>query len=238
MRRERSILTVPVYVLICLPLALLLQIGSHRWQTSGKQQAPVLVAPPPASAFRLMSLGEPVVMAKLVTLSLQASDSRSGEQLSLREMNYDHLGAWLTRIVELDPKAQYPFFMASQLYAAVDDEARQRLILDWIYRSFLQDPDRRWKSLAHAALLARHTLKDMSLAQSYAQAIRLHARGSSVPSWAKQMEIFLLEDMNELEHAKILLGGLMQSGQITDPYELKFLEQRLIALENKIVQKK
>ncbi|MBI3712350.1 MAG: hypothetical protein HY253_05215 [Burkholderiales bacterium] len=238
MRRERPISAVPGYVLICLPLALILQVVFYYTQGGSRAKIEDLTAPPSLHTFRLMSFGEPIVAAKLTMLGLQSRDSVGGQQQSLQQLNYAHLNAWLTRIVELDPQAQYPFFVASQFYAVVENEAKQRLILDWIYRSFLQDPDRRWKALAHAAILARHGLKDMSLAQTYARAIRLHATGSGVPPWAKQMEIFLLEDMNELEHAKILLGGLMQSGQITDIYEMKFLEQRLIALENKIAQRK
>jgi hypothetical protein len=45
------------------------------------------------------------------------------------------------------------------------------------------------------------------------------------------MEIFILEDMNELEAAKIMLGGLLLSGRITDPAEAAFLQQRLEELE-------
>jgi hypothetical protein len=52
-----------------------------------------------------------------------------------------------------------------------------------------------------------------------------------VPLWAKQMEIFILEDMNELEAAKVMLGGLLESGAVTDPGELRFLQQRLQELE-------
>ena len=48
------------------------------------------------------------------------------------------------------------------------------------------------------------------------------------------MEIFILEDMNELEAAKIMLGGLLASGRITDPAEAKFLKQRLEQLEARI----
>ena len=48
------------------------------------------------------------------------------------------------------------------------------------------------------------------------------------------MEIFILEDMNELEAAKIMLGGLLASGRITDPAEAKFLKERLEALEARI----
>jgi hypothetical protein len=93
------------------------------------------------------------------------------------------------------------------------------------------DPDRRWPWLANAALIAKHQLKDLPLARKYAQAIRLQATGQDVPDWAKQMEIFILQDMNELESAKVLIGGLLHSGQITDPNEIRFLQEKLDALE-------
>jgi hypothetical protein len=40
--------------------------------------------------------------------------------------------------------------------------------------------------------------------------------------------------MNELEAAKIMLGGLLASGRITDPAEAKFLKGRLDELEARI----
>ncbi len=45
------------------------------------------------------------------------------------------------------------------------------------------------------------------------------------------MEIFLHEDMGEYEAAKVLLGGLLASGTVTDPHELAFLVERLKQLE-------
>jgi hypothetical protein len=47
------------------------------------------------------------------------------------------------------------------------------------------------------------------------------------------MEIFILEDMDELEAARIMLGGLLASGKVTDPAELSFLKQRLQELERR-----
>jgi hypothetical protein len=47
------------------------------------------------------------------------------------------------------------------------------------------------------------------------------------------MEIFLREELNEEESAKILLGGLLQSGRITDPKEWHFLSEKLKQLEGK-----
>ena len=45
------------------------------------------------------------------------------------------------------------------------------------------------------------------------------------------MEIFILEDMNELEAARIMLGGFIAKGLIKHPGELRFLEQRLKEIE-------
>ena len=42
----------------------------------------------------------------------------------------------------------------------------------------------------------------------------------------------MLEDMGELETAKILLGGLLASGAITDAHEIHFLTERLNTLKS------
>jgi hypothetical protein len=47
------------------------------------------------------------------------------------------------------------------------------------------------------------------------------------------MKIIVLEDMGEVEAAKILVGALIDSGEITDPYELNFLTQKIAVLEEK-----
>jgi hypothetical protein len=62
--------------------------------------------------------------------------------------------------------------------------------------------------------------------------------GPGVPLWARQMEIFILEDMNQLEAAKVLLGGLLQSGKIDDPAEARFLAQRLHELDARLAGRK
>jgi hypothetical protein len=104
-------------------------------------------------------------------------------------------------------------------------------MLEFVYREFLRDPNQRWPWLAHAALLAKHRLGDLPLALRYASAIDERVTAPDVPLWARQMRIFILEDLNELDAAKILLGGLLASGKIRDPAELRFLKQRLEELE-------
>jgi hypothetical protein len=108
------------------------------------------------------------------------------------------------------------------------------LALDFVYDQFLIDPNRRWPWLAHAALTAKHRLADLPLARRYASAVQRYTTAPDVPLWAKQMEVFILEDMNELEAARIMLGGMLESGMVHDPAELRFLQQRLQELQGRI----
>jgi hypothetical protein len=127
---------------------------------------------------------------------------------------------------------------ASRLYAEVPDPARQRRMLEFVYEEYLKDPNRRWPWLAHAAIIAKHELKDLPLARKYAVALQQHTTSPSAPLWVRQMEPFILEDMNELEAARILIGGLIASGQVKDERDLRLLEQRLKLLEERIAAEK
>jgi hypothetical protein len=158
------------------------------------------------------------------------------QPFSLRDLDYDRLQGWLGVLLELDPRSQYPLFAAARIYAEHPDAARSRAMLDFVYRQFLLDPDRRWPWLAHGALIAKHRLRDLALARRYAAAIDRHTTASDVPLWARQMEIFILEDMNELEAARIMLGGLLESSRIQDPAEARFLQERLEELEARTIR--
>jgi hypothetical protein len=85
--------------------------------------------------------------------------------------------------------------------------------------------------MVHAVYVAKHRLEDYPLALEYAHEIARQVTLEDIPSWVKQMEIYVLEDMGEIESAKILIGGLLESGAITDAHELQFLKDRLNRLE-------
>jgi hypothetical protein len=187
-------------------------------QSRGNELPPA----PSVHALRLASLGEREALARLLALYVQGFDLKR---------DYERLLGWLRSVLELDPRSGYPLFLAARVYAESPDPARVRLALDFVYLEFFRDPDWRWPALAHAALVAKHRLGDLPLARRYASAVQRYTSSPHVPLWAKQMEIFILEDMNELEAAKIMLGGLLESGTVTDLGERRFLEQRLQELE-------
>ena len=228
---QRAIAGVPRGVLALLALGLAAQIALKATAPPPRTAAEDLAPAPSIAALRLASFGDPVALGKTLMLYLQAFDYQSGSKVPYRDLDYSRLEAWLARILELDPRGQYPLLAASRLYAEVPVEAKQRSMLEFVYRQFLLDPNRRWPWLAHATAIAKHRLHDLPLALRYARAIQRYAVADNVPLWAKQMEIFILEDMNELETARLIIGGYLQSGTVKDPAELRFLDERLRQLE-------
>jgi hypothetical protein len=211
-----------------------LQVAIQGLRPPPRTAAADLPPPPRAAALRAASLGEPAAVARLAMLYLQAFDLGGGNTRPYQQLDFTVLAGWLRASLETDPRSGYPLFAAVRIYADVGDPARSRLMLEFVHEAFLDDPNRRWPWLAHAALLAKHRLKDLPLARRYAADLERLTTAANVPLWAKQMEVFILEDMNELEAAKILLGGLLHSGRLDDPAERRFLEGKLKELEARI----
>ncbi len=228
---ERSIRDVPRPVIGLLLVALAAQIGWHGLRPGPQAGAQALPEPPSIEALRVAALGDPWVTAKVLMLWLQAFDNQPGISIPFRDLDYARVEGWLARILELDPRAQYPLLAASRVYGAVSVEEKQRRMLDFVYRQFRLDPDRRWRWMAYAAIAAKHRLRDLPLALEYARAITEHATGPEVPNWARHMSVVVLEDMGELEAATILIYQLLDSGVVTDPHEVRFLTLKLEELK-------
>lgn len=234
---ERPLAQLPRWLWLALAASLALQIG---WQAQRPRPAAGAADLPPApraAALRVAGFGEPAALARLAMLYVQAFDLGTASTSAYRQLDYARLVSWLRAILDLDPKSLYPLFAAARIYAEVDDTARSRVMLEFIHRAFLEDPDRRWPAMAHATLLAKHRLKDLALARAYAADLQRRTTDPGVPLWARQMEAFILEDMNELEAAKVVLGGMLATGKLSDPVERRFLQQRLEDLERRLASK-
>ena len=205
--------------------ALALQIALAATRPPPAAHASALPPAPSGALLSLLEAFDPLPAAHLLVLYLQSFDNQPGISIPYRNLDYARVVQWLDAALQLDPDGQYPLLMASQLYAQVPDPERQRRMLEFVHERYLEDPARRWPWLAHAAIMAKHRLRDPKLALAYARAIAQHS--PQAPSWARQMHIFILEDMGEYESARILLGGLLASGVVTDRHEQIFLQQSL-----------
>lgn len=229
-RAQRPVRVVPKLVFGLLMAALVAQIGFVALQPRPMARASALEPPPSGAMLHLMKGIDRLPSAHMLTLYLQAYDNQPGISIPFMSLDYGRVAQWLETALALDPVGQYPLLMASQLYAQVPDADRSRQMLEFVFDHFATDPDRRWSWLAHAAIMAKHRLNDLPRALRYAQAIRDHAHNA--PAWARQMHIFLLEDMGEFEAARILLGGLLASGMVTDTHERILLLQGLERLKH------
>lgn len=189
-----------------------------------------LPAPPALAYLRFAGIGDNIFLSKALVLWLQGHDYQPGISLSYRELDYDRLIDWLDTILLLDPASQYPLLLASRVYGDVNDQDRQRKMLAFIADEFMDYPAERWRWMAHAVYVARYRLDDNDLALKLARKLAENST-DNVPFWARQMHIYILEDMGQIEAARVLLGGLIDSGEIEDPNELRFLMRRLRDLE-------
>lgn len=230
---ERPVADVPAVCVLLLLILLFIQLG---W---GYTRQPLLAAKqdlppaPPAESIALWGLGDNLTLARVLTLWLQSFDYQPGLSLSFRELDYGRLVNWLDLLLDLDSRSGYPLLLASRVYAEVNDSDRKRIMLEFVAQKFLEAPNRRWKWLAHAVYVAKYQLKDQELALQYATLLADNVTDASVPHWARQLHIYTLEDMGRIEAARVLIGGLIESGNIQDEHELRFLMQRLESLEER-----
>ena len=237
LHKDRPVSDVPKSVRWLLLLTLLMQLIWHSFQEPVVAKAEDLAPPLSTRTYVMSSLGEPIAAAKFLNLWLQAFDNQPGASISFHQLNYPRLTQWLDTILELDPEGHYPMLVASRVYGSVKDPEKQRIMMDYVFYKFNEDPNKYWRWLAHVVITAKHELKDLELALKYANALSEKATGENVPYWAKDMKIIVLEDMGQVEAAKILVGALIDSGEITDPYELNFLTHKIQTLEEKTLKR-
>lgn len=226
-RDERPLSSVPRSIMLVLFMAFILQVT---W-VSNKPDLLVSEKPLPIPAtensVKLISLNAPLVASKITMLWLQAFDNQANISIPFVRLDYDLLVAWLELCLRLDPLSQYPLLAASRLYTSINDEAKVRQMNQFIYDKFLEDPARRWVWIAHAIYIFKHRLDDLDTALEYARALRLNTREGQAPYWARHMEVYITEDLGDIEATKILIGGLLESGAVTDENEIRFLSNRL-----------
>ncbi len=193
-----------------------------------------LPAPPSVIQWRIGSLGETRGAATAAVLFAQSFDAQAGQAVGLRSIDLTGVFDWLGRAAELAPDSGYPTFLISRIYAGIAPPDLARRMLDWIHDRFQTDPQTHWPWLAQAAHLARHELHDTGLARRYAQALRTADAAVTMPAWARELEAFMLRDLDELDSARVLLGGLIASGQVSDPRALAVMIGDLRDIEHRL----
>ncbi|MBF0295667.1 MAG: hypothetical protein HQL96_10810 [Magnetococcales bacterium] len=172
-------------------------------------------APAPA-ALRLTTLGDPQAGALFWMLWLQTFDDQAGITASFKKMDFARLADWLERLLALDPASEYPLLMATRVYGAVLDPARQRLMIDFVGRAFREAPERRWQWQALAAMQARHGLDDRKLALALVTELEQRVPARQLPFWVRGLHVIMLREGNEIEAARHLMALVAQDDGLSE----------------------
>src|SRR5688572_4978630 len=98
---ERAIATVPGWVLALLAVTFCLQVAWQALRPNPSAHAEALGDSPAPSVLRAAALGEPIALAQLLTLYLQAFDNQPGISIPFLDLDYSRVAAWLEAILTL-----------------------------------------------------------------------------------------------------------------------------------------
>ena len=179
-------------------------------------------------------MGSEQLLAYLLAIRLQLHDNQAGKHMRYNQLDYQRLVNWLDQIYRLNPQSEYPMMLASRVYSQTRDKARLRIILEYIGRTFMLNPQLHWRRLAEASVIAKHQLGDLQLALQMAEKLSTQPESIKMPHWARDMQLILLGDMNEFETAITIIVALLQSNSVNDPDEARFLNEKLLYFQQKL----
>jgi len=193
-----------------------------------------LSAPFASTIYRGLSMGSGQLLSYLLAIRLQLHDNQAGKHVRYSQLDYERLVNWLDQIYQLNTQSEYTMLLASRVYSQTRDRVRLRIILEYIDRTFLQNPQLHWRRLAEASVIAKHQLGDMQLALQMADKLSSQPALVEMPRWARDIQFILLGDMNEFETAITIIVALLQSEAVNDPDELRFLQEKLLYFQQKL----
>jgi len=230
--KQRSLRQLPAYLLSGFVTAVMLQIGLHYFnKQSLLSQYQTLNPPAEVQYYQRLSMGSDQLMGYLLLLGVQLHDNQKGEHVNYRHINYDVLSNWLLMLNKMLPRSDYPAFLASRVYAQVKDEEKIRKMIAVVETLFKKNPRLYWRRMTEACVLAKHTLNDLPRALELAKQLSGMSTTIEAPFWARDMELVLLDELNEHESAQLIISSMLQSESIKDPDEVRFLQQRLLKIQ-------
>ena len=234
-RSERPLGQLPRPIMIGFLILFGLQVLVH--QATMYQKAVnyrPLALPFAATIYQGLSMGSEQLLSYLLAIRLQLHDNQAGKHIRYSQLDYQRLVDWLDQIYQLNTQSEYTMLLASRVYSQTRDKARLRTILEYIDRTFIQNPQLHWRRLAEASVIAKHQLGDLQLALQMADKLSSQPASVEMPRWARDIQFILLGDMNEFETAIAIIVALLQSDAVNDPDEARFLQEKLLYFQQKL----
>lgn len=191
------------------------------WAAARDAQAAWLNVPPVPRSAGALALADPQLAYRATGLMLQNMGDMGGRVTPLKDYDYAALGRWFELSAELDPRAAYVPHLAAYYFGATQDPSQLGPLIDYLARVGAVEAPGAWRWLAQAVYLARYRMGDMARARALAGALSaIAAERGGLPSWARNMEAYVLADMGEKEAATALLLAILAESDGMDPTEV------------------
>lgn len=235
MRIERKVSSIPKSLFIFILLAIVFQV-SISWFESNKKK-PLYKALEPAltqNTYQLLSLNSISLMAHMLTIKLQLHDNQQGQHISYKYLSYPMLSQWLVRLQALNNASEYSALLAVRVFSNTRDKKQLRIMLETVITLFESNPQNNWRWMAEGAVIAKYHLQDIELALTMAKTLSRLSKKHSIPSWARDLEFIMMEELNLLEAAMYVVEQSLLDKSQMHPDEKRFLEHRLLVLKQKM----
>lgn len=237
-KSQRKLVQVPVWVPGCFMLILLLQLMYHHFFSQPASSVyRQLNKPLEAAYYRAMSMGSQQLLSYLLMFRVQLHDNQKGQHVNYTHLDYTVLSDWLLTLYEMNPASDYPAFLASRVYSNIDEPKKIRKMVELVEILFQKNPQLHWRRMTEACLLLKHQLNDLPAALRIAEQIAELPASIKLPFWARDMKLILLDELNRFESAQLLISSMLQSGDINDPDEIRFLQDRLLKIQQSLLKK-
>lgn len=234
-RDERSIFSIPRFILVGFILALALQILMHqRIGQKNRDDYVPLATPYSEETYRGLSMGSEQLLSYLLAIRLQLHDNQAVGHIRYHFINYDVLIEWLDNINRINPVSEYPVLLAARIYSQTSDKQQLRKILEHVDKIFTTNPQLFWRYQAESTVIAKHRLGDLEFALDMAENLFRQPQTVIMPQWARDMHFLLLADLNEYQASIAIIQAMLKSDVIEDPDEKRFLLDKLLKFQQKL----
>jgi len=182
----------------------------------------VRLAAPSAALADALRVADDQFTYRALALGLQNAGDFAGEMTPLKDFDYGRLAGWFSLLSEIDPDSQYIPALAGYYYGQSRNPDQLRHIVTYLQQLAVKYPQKHWRWLAYSVYLARHRIKDQSLALELAYQLAA-LQVADLPIWTRQMPAFVLADIGEKEAARDILEAILATSPDLQQAEQNFI---------------